>query len=317
MKLAATVLALASVASASAASISAKTAQKLIRSGRRVEEEAAEEEEEEEEDEFAFLANYSVKMIGCKKELETPIVNEQGEYEYQAVLLRLCPADTCDSTSAAGCKGGYGDLLVGVETFVEAYLEDIKKQQEDEEEEEGDDDGFNMDEFGKCEEFNPDENADDANQGAWENYQFFVGPTCMDDELGIKMELFTDEYCSQVSEIDFATISNGWALPYSSGGLVSTYCSSGCTEYNDDGEMEIKEVCKKPYEESVLKCEAEMEYYSYYGQNVQGCESIAEMFPKAKASGGAIFGWFVLACVIVGLGGYIMWWRKKKATTIE
>merc|ERR1719464_2182727 len=69
---------------------------------------------------------------------------------------------------------GYGEMLVGMSTFVEAYFED---QRENMEEEDGDD-NFEVDKFAKCEEYDPDEDADDANQGAWENYQFFVGPTC-------------------------------------------------------------------------------------------------------------------------------------------
>jgi hypothetical protein len=308
MKIAAAFLALATVATASAKSISANTARKLVRSSRRLED--AEEEEEEED---AFLYNYNVKVIGCKRDLETPIVNEEGEYEYSAVLVRLCPSsDGCDSDLTEGCKSGYGDLLVGVQTFVEAYMEDIEEEQND-----GDgDDNFEMDKFAKCEEYNPDENADDGNQGAWENYEFYVGPTCSDDGLNIKLDLFTDQYCSQTSEVTFDTISNGWALPYSDGGLVSTNCQS-CTEYNDDGEIELKEVCKKTYEEAATKCEEDMAYPSYYGANTQGCETIAEMFPSKSGNGGAVFGWVILAVVVVGLGGYVMWWRKKKATTIE
>lgn len=309
MKFATAFLALATVASTSAKSVSSKTARKLVRSARRVED-----AEEEQEEEFAFLGNYNVKMIGCKRDLEQPIINEEGEYEYQAVLLRLCPAaDGCDSTTTQGCSSGYGDILVGVQTFVEAYMEDIEEEQE---EDGNGDDKWEMDKFAKCEEYNPDENADDGNQGQWENYQFFVGPTCSDDGLNIKLELFTDEYCSQVSETTFGTISNGWTLPFSEGGLVSTNCNS-CTAYNDDGEVELKEICQKSYEDAALKCEENMETYSYYGQNIQGCETIAEMFPKTGGNGGKIFGWFMLAVCVVGLGGYVMWWRKKKSTTIE
>merc|ERR1712176_1348004 len=142
-----------------------------------------------------------------------------------------------------GCSEGYGDMLVGLTTFVEAYMEDVKQQQEENDQEEEEDE-WDLEKFAKCEEYDPDENADDANQGAWENYQFFVGPTCTEDELGLKLELFTDQYCTQVSETSFETISNGWTLPYSSGGLVSTYCSS-CTQYNDDGEAEIRELCQE------------------------------------------------------------------------
>jgi hypothetical protein len=312
MKIAASILALATVASTSAARISSTSARKLVSSARRVEEA---EEEEEEEEEFAFLGNYNIKVIGCKRELESPIYNEEGEAEYSAVLLRLCPSsDGCDSDVTEGCSSGYGDILVGLSTFVEVYMEEIKEEQE---QDDAGDDNFEMDKFAKCEEYNPDENADDANQGAWENYQFFVGPTCSDDGLNLKLDLFSDEYCSQKSEIEFETISNGWVLPYSDGGLVSTNCAS-CTAYNDDGEAEIKELCEKSYEEATLKCEEGMEFYSYYGQNVQGCEVIAEMFPKSKGgNAGKIFGWIVLAAVVVGLGGYVMWWRKKKSATVE
>jgi len=312
MKFSAAFLALATVASASATKVTSKTARKLVRSSRRVED-----AEEEEEEEFAFLGNYDVKVVGCKRDLAQPIVNEEGDYEYSAVLLRLCPAsEGCDSTSTEGCSDGYGDMLVGLSTFVEAYMEDMKEQQEDDEDENGDD-AWDFDKFGKCEEYNPDENADDANQGQWENYAFYIGPTCSDDGLDIKTELFTDEYCSQVSETSFETISNGWTLPFATGGLVSTNCNS-CTNYNDDGEAEIKEICQESYENAALKCEEGMEFYSYYGQNTAGCETIAEMFPMSKGgNGGKIFGWFVLACCVVGLGGYVMWWRKRKSTTIE
>lgn len=284
--------------------ISGKAASKLVR--RRL--------DEEEEDEFDFLGNYNIKVVGCQRELEQPLMNEEGEYEYSAVLLRLCPsASGCDSSNEMGCDSGYGEMLVGLSTFVEAYFED----QEENEDEDGDD-GFEVDKFAKCEEYNPDENNDDdANQGQWDNYQFFVGPTCTEDALGLKLELFTDEYCTQVSETTFDVISNGWTLPYSSGGLVSLNCNS-CSEYNDDGEAEIKEMCQKSYENAALKCEEGMEIYSYYGQNVQGCEVISEMFPSAKSgNGGKIFGYVVLAAVVVGLVGYVVWWRKKKASSIE
>merc|ERR1712238_591944 len=259
--------------------ISSKTAAKLVR--RRL--------DDAEEEEFAFFGNYAIKVVGCKKELEQPVKNEEGEYEYSAVLLRLCPAaDGCDSDTVGGCDSGYGEMLVGMSTFVEAYFEDQEE----------------------------DENGDgDAN--AWENYEFFVGPTCTEDGLGLKLELFTDEYCTQVSETTFETISNGWTLPYSSGGLVSTNCNS-CAEYDDDGDMEIKEMCEKSYEDAALKCETNMEYTSYYGKNEQGCGSLAEMFPLAKSGGGGkVFGYLLLAVCVVGLVGYIMWWRKKKATSIE
>lgn len=312
MKLSTAFLSLMSIASTSAATItggvvSGKTAAKLVR--RRLDQG----DDAQEEEEMAFLQNYSVKLVGCSRALESPIMNEQGEYEYSAVLLRLCPSSDCESDTDYGCDGGFGDMLVGMSTFVEAYFEDQKENME----EEGDD-NFEVDRFAKCEEYDPDQyNDDDANKGAWENYAFYVGPTCTEDEVGLKLELFTDEYCTQVSETSFETISNGWTLPYSTGGLVSTYCTS-CTKYNDDGESELREMCEETYEQAAYKCEEGMEFYSYYGQNVQGCETIEAMFPAPKGSnGGKVFGYVILAVVVVGLAGYVVWWRKKKGSSIE
>lgn len=314
MKFSTAFFALATIGSAAAQntrSVSSKTAAKLVRSARRIE------DAEEEEEEFAFLGKYNIKMVGCKQTLETPIMNEDGEYEYSAVLLRLCPSDGgCDSATAEGCKNGSGEMLVGLSTFVEAYFEDQNKQQEENENDGEEEDEFDVDKYSKCEEYNPDENADDGNQGAWENYNFYVGPTCTEDGLGLKLALFSDQYCQAESETTFDTISNGWTLPFSTGGLVSTNCNS-CTETNDDGETEVKEMCQNSYENSALKCETNMEYYSYYGQNVAGCESIAEMFPAKSSNGGKIFGWIVLVACVAGLGGYVMWWRKRKSATIE
>jgi len=314
MKLSAAILALATVGSAAAKTITAKTAAKLVRSARHLED--AEAEEEQEEEEYAFLGNYNVKMIGCKRTLDTPIYDEDGNAEYSAVLLRLCPGNGgCDSSLTQGCKNGYGDMLVGLNTFVEAFMEDQKENEGDAEEEE-EEEGMDIERYAKCEQYDPDDNADDGNQGNWADYAFYVGPTCTDDGLGLKLDLFTDEACTQTSEITFSQISNGWTLPYETGGLVSTNCNS-CSEYNDDGELEIKEMCMKPYEEAALKCEEKMETYSYMGQNVQGCETIAEIFPNKKGSAGATFGWIVLAACVAGLGGYTMWWRKRKASSIE
>mmetsp|Transcript_8748 Transcript_8748/g.13996 ORF Transcript_8748/g.13996 Transcript_8748/m.13996 type:complete len:310 (-) Transcript_8748:1122-2051(-) len=309
MKLSTALVALTTLAAASAKKISGGAAQKMVRSARKLEDQNQDQQAEED---FAFLGYYDAKVVGCKKDLETPMYNEQGEYEYEAVLVRLCPSDAgCDSDSTHGCKGGYGDMLVGLTTFVAAYFEDQRDNMQW-------DDAFEVDKFAECEEYNPDENADDGNQGQWENYQFFIGPTCTDDGLDVKLAVFSDEYCTQVSEYDFETISNGWTLPYGDGGLVSTKCNS-CTEYNDNGELELREMCMQSYEMSPYKCEEGMEYYSYYGQNTQGCEMIAATFPSKKSggSGGKVFGWIVFTLVVVGLAGYIVWWRKKKASTVE
>jgi hypothetical protein len=98
--------------------------------------------------------------------------------------------------------------------------------------------------------------------------------------------------------------------------MVSTYCSD-CYEYNEDeAAYELREMCQNLYTGAAYACETKMEYFSYYGQNVQGCDYVQENLPaaiqKAQKKGGKVFGWMVLFLVIGGGVGYVMWWRKSK-----
>jgi hypothetical protein len=258
--------------------------------------------EEEEQEEFGFLGDYQLKMVSCKagEQIRDP---ETGEYDYNAVVFRMCPKDDCDADRLTGCYEGHGDYVVGLKTFVQAYFEDQRDNM-------AYDDNFNVEEFVECREY--EQENDDGNQNA---YPYYIGPACTEDGTDVKLELFYDEACSSVpEEVTFEDISNGWTMPYSSGGLVSTQCQS-CSEYNDNGEYELKEMCQQLYEDSG-KCETNMETYHYYGKQEGSCEYISSLMPKMKGSGSGAraFGWVVFILVVVGaFSAYAMWWKKKKA----
>jgi hypothetical protein len=309
MKLSNTVLMISAMASTAAATmqISSKSAAKVLRAAnRRVEEDA----EEEEEGEYDYLMKYTLKMVGCKAG-EKVVDAETGEYEYNAAVFRLCPSDgTCsDDSEERGCDSNYGEFVVGLSTYVESYFEDQADNMNW-------DDAFDGDKYAKCEQYEV-EMDDDAAAAQWEDYAFYIGPTCT-EEGGVKLALFQDDACTYESEITFETISNGWTLPYSDGGLVSTNCID-CGAYNDDGEYELREMCEELYEGAGSKCETNMEYFSYYGQNVAGCEYITELMPAMKSGGsaGKVFGWIVFIALIGGLAGYIVWWRKSKSDELQ
>ena len=302
MKLSTAILALSTMASTASAAkmhIKGKNAAKILRAARRVEE-----AEEEEEGEYDYLMKYTLKMIDCKAGQQV-LNSETGEYEYNAAIFRLCPTDEgCDSDEEKGCDSKYGDFVVGLNTFVDGYFEDQRDNMQW-------DDAFEIDRYAECEEYNP-EFDDDQAQAQWENYQFFIGPTCT-EEGDVRLAVFDDEVCTSESETTFEQISNGWSLPYSEGGMVSTMCID-CGAYNDNGEYELREMCEQLYMQSGSKCETEMEYYSYYGQNVQGCELIEELMPaKTGGNGGKVFGWIVFVALVGGLAGYIVWWRKSES----
>jgi hypothetical protein len=304
MKLSSAVLMLSTMAVSATANmkVSGKNVAKVLRAARRVEENG---DDAAEEDEYSYLTQYTLKMIGCKSG-ETVVDAETGEYEYNAAVFRLCPTETCDDENERGCGAGYGDFVVGLNTYVDAFFEDQRDNMNW-------DDQFQVDKYAECSEYEVENDGDDANN-PYANYQFFIGPTCAEDGLDVKLAVFSDDTCTTESEVAFEDLSNGWALPYSTGGIVSTECTD-CLAYNDNGEYELREMCQELYESAASKCETEMEYYSYYGQNVQGCEYITEVMPALTGGGGAgkVFGWLVFICLVGGLAGYIVWWRKSES----
>ena len=273
----------------------------LLKKARKLED-ANNGDEAQEEEEYAFLGNYELKMVSCKagEQIRDP---ETGEYEYNAAVFRLCPKDSCNSETATGCSSGHGDYVVGLSSFVQAYFEDQRDNMNY-------DDAFKVDEYAECREY--EQENDDANNNG-DAYPYYIGPACTEDGKDVKLELYYDETCSSVpEEVTFEDISNGWTLPYGEGGLISTSCQA-CSEYNDDGEYELKEMCMGLYE-NAGKCETNMESFHYYGKQEGSCDYIAELMPAIKGSGSAAkaFGWTVFILVVVGaFCAYAMWWKKS------
>jgi len=297
-------LAVTAATSTSAMSIrSAEAKSKLLAKSRRLDNN----ENQQQEQEFSFLSNYALKLIGCANG-EIYKNPENGEAEYSTVIYRLCPADDCSDDSSHGCKSGFGDYVVGINSFVENWLEDKKENMQQ-------DDAFNMDEFAECREYEMDQDANDDQNGNQNQMVYYVGPTCGDEATEIKLGFFSDYTCTTVPEgVTFEDISNGWSLPYSSSGLVTNACES-CSGYNDNGEYEVSEMCMRLYEWAG-KCESEMEYVGYYGPDESGCSFIQELMPKSQGSAGAAIGWTIFAFACIGLVayGYTKWWTKKKSS---
>jgi len=306
MKISLVAFLLASVSSLAAAgrSINQHAIKKsLLSKARRLEHRSLEDsgdngDDAEEEDEYQFLMNYKLKFMSCKAG-ETVVDAENGEYEYSAVVFRLChdSGDGCDDEKA--CSSSYGDYVVGLNTFVNSYMEDQAENLNY-------DDNFKVDEYAECREYEND-NDDDGNGVA-----YYIGPACTEDGDDIKLDFFYDEQCTTNPEdVTFTDVSNGWELPYGEGGLISTYCQS-CQEYDEDNAAyETKEMCQQLYEKASGKCESEMEYYHYYGKQEGACEYISELLPAMGSSG--VASWFIGIVVIAGFASYVFWWKQKKA----
>jgi len=74
------------------------------------------------EESLYFVRSYSITLLGCIQ--GATVVNyENGEQQSSSVYFRLCPTDTCSTYNEMGCDSGYGDYVVGINDFLEAYFE--------------------------------------------------------------------------------------------------------------------------------------------------------------------------------------------------
>jgi len=92
------------------------------------------EQDENEEIDFTWVANMSLKFQGC---YHTQSWNDEANGEedikistQRLVRFRLCPTETCSMESAAGCSSGYGDYIIGMDEYLEAYFEAVEQLQE-------------------------------------------------------------------------------------------------------------------------------------------------------------------------------------------
>lgn len=89
-----------------------------------------------EAEEFSWVAGYSLKFQGCYHVQQwndnADDANDVKISTKRLVRFRLCPSNSCLSTKAGGCTGGYGDYVLDMNTYVEAYYE--AKQRQDEQE---------------------------------------------------------------------------------------------------------------------------------------------------------------------------------------
>lgn len=260
-------------------------------------------ENADEEVDTTWVVDYSIKFQGCHHVTQWN-ADADGDEDVRIatkrlVRFRLCPAAFCDDSSSGGCSSGYGDYIIDMNTYLEAYMMDLEELHEwtceyyemkvcdcddddnkddgfDEEaclntcygtygldyciEEENDDDAeeFMLDEYIECAEFD----AGNRRRRLDNAVEYFIGPYCSDQGGKIYLGMFTDDTCSQFAD-DYAGVVTykdftGISLPYSSESIVGMECmpceplaeieeDDGNANQNDDGDVEIKEVCEQLY----------------------------------------------------------------------
>lgn len=84
--------------------------------------------------EHAWLAGYSIKFQGCHHISQWNVdANNEADVRIttkRLVRFRLCRSNSCENDSSYGCTSDYGDYIVDLSEFLEAYLENQQSLQE-------------------------------------------------------------------------------------------------------------------------------------------------------------------------------------------
>lgn len=253
-----------------------------------------------------FLDNYSMILHECHSDIS---LFPNDEYPiYGAVVFRMCPSNSCNAGAKQACKSGYADFAVDIGTYVTAIMNDQE-------------DNMNWDDqFGDWANYAECAQYDQENGG-----KYYVGPTCTSDKKNIRLAVFDEYTCQTESSTSFSSISNGWTLPYSSGGMVPSACIS-CYDENANGPSEM---CTNLYDYAAYRCESDWDIDHFYwnaitevnkyGQDTTGCGTIEHFnYTKPKINViGELF--FVFVLIGIAVGGYLYyrkWWDESKSESV-
>jgi len=285
----------------------------------------------------SYISGYSVKFQGCHHVQQW---NDAADGEddikiltQRLVRFRMCPADSCSSTTTKGCDSNYGDYLVDMETYVEAYMNQMQNQYTNNYDGNGrslENSNVNLEDYMQCSEVEMDANqrklARELNNNYSSGYynnnnnnqdndvRYYVGPYCAEQGGEIRLGIFSDDTCSVQATNGaaiFQSTHNGMALPYSEQSIVNLGCVS-CGGYG-----EVSEMCENLYDVAG-KCETKMNVY-YPNESacsyIEGIKVIREdgvirtTATRKSAAAAITTGLFLTAAVL--LSGYVYYLRTK------
>lgn len=280
----------------------------------------------------SYIAGYSVKFQGCHHVQQwNNDVEDEADIKIltqRLVRFRMCPSNSCSDTTTRGCDSNYGDYLVDMETYLEAYMEQMSQQYQNN----GNRDlaNYNFGDYLSCSEMEMNDrqrkrarelrelNNYYGGQGQYyydgEDSSYYVGPYCAEQGGEIRIGVFSDDTCTVAAsngEEVFQMVNNGMSLPYADQSLVNLGCLS-CGAYG-----EVSEMCDTVY--SVAgKCETKMNVYypnesacSYIeGIKVIRDDGVIRTTATRKSTGAAVAtGLFLTAALL--LSGYVYYLRTK------
>lgn len=190
---------------------------------------------------YSWVSGYSLKFLGCFHVSQWNADADDEEdvrvMTKRLVRFRLCPTDTCSGEEGVGCDSGYGDYVLDMGTYTEAYLEAKEEAQQnaceqvkdncgcdgdDNDDEEAcenqcfadagmdycirDEDTLEARDYVECAQYEVPEGDDDNRRRRLEDGEdededlYYVGPYCASQGGSIHLGLFTDDTCSEYAD---------------------------------------------------------------------------------------------------------------------
>jgi hypothetical protein len=303
---------------------------------------------------FSFIAEYSIKFQGCHHVQQwNDNVDAESDVRIMTkrlVRFRLCPVDQCSNDRSAGCSSKYGDYVVDMDTFVDAYLTATASDKDNicaeaatectaacygssddtscmtacynamdmsQCSSEYSNNGFDAQEYAFCKEFQMGRRRR-RRQLANQATAYYIGAFCADQGGQVHLGLFTDDTCTSFASNGYSTFKTamGYSMPYSESSLVSTRCLA-CGQSNGNGGYQSKGTCETPYK-MAGKCETKMsiDYPNESSCNyIEGIKIIREdgviRTSAVKKSKAAAVGIGLFTTMSVLLAAYVYYLRTK------
>lgn len=264
----------------------------------------------------SWLTGYSIKFQGCydimKWNEEAKDVEDVRLLSKQLVRFRLCPTEKCVPGYRDGCNSNYGDYLIDLDSYLNAYVQ-AKAAYEQWNDEVAQDKAwaqgngmtyygsdFDIRDYIQCRKSTIQlDNADNAGmyyQTVYGNYKsnamyYYIGAYCGGQGGSILMGMFLDDACTIPADAKGGKLTylakTGYYLPFSDRSIIEYDCMS-CQEpagddahYNvqgDDASDEdlIQDFCEQTYLKSG-KCETNLPksfFNMYKVKNNNACNYI-------------------------------------------
>lgn len=257
------------------------------------------------------ISAYSIQFQGChhiRQWNSNADAEDVKVYSKRLARFRLVPFQKCSSYNPWMDGGSikrlfgsvdYGEYVVDMNTFVQAYVE-MKMEQDSSSSNyynQNSSNSLNLEDYTQCAAFNFNSGDDDA-------YQYYVGPFCADQGGEIRLSLFTDDTCTTLASCNGGKNrgascykqATGSVLPYSDKSIIQDPCVPCSSTYSYLSTIPAKKLDVSQYDFSYARDSCltiydqagKCEKYMKNGEYNYGCDYLSSIKVGMSSDGFAI-----------------------------